>query len=83
MIDERTLQNRLERALVTAAELVAHHGDAYAPVFERVEEELTVMRRRSGVADRARQLAASIAADHASAADALFQLDSIRRSGTK
>jgi len=53
-----SLQERLERALATAAELVALHGDAYAPIFERVEEELHNLRRRSSAADRARQFAA-------------------------
>ena len=52
------LQERLERALVTAAELVALHGDAYAPIFERVEEELHNLRPRSSAADRAREFPA-------------------------
>ena len=52
------LQERLERALVTAAELVALYGDAYAPFFERIEEELLKLQRQSSAADRARQLAA-------------------------
>ena len=54
----RSLEERLERALVTAAELVALHGDAYAPFFERIEEELHSIRRRSSAADRARAFAA-------------------------
>lgn len=54
----RSLEERLERALVTAAELVALHGDDFAPVFERIEEELHNIRRRSSAADRARAFAA-------------------------
>jgi hypothetical protein len=46
------------RTLLTAAELVALHGDAYAPVFERIEEELHNLRRRISAADHARQIAA-------------------------
>jgi hypothetical protein len=49
---------RLERALEIAADLVVYHGDAVVPFFERIEEELHALRKRSSAADRARQMAA-------------------------
>lgn len=48
---------RIERALEVAAELVAHHGEVFAPIFIRLEEELAARRRTQSAVDRARELA--------------------------
>lgn len=47
----------IEAALLTAAQLVEHYGDVFAPIFERLELELAALERRDSAADRARRLA--------------------------
>lgn len=48
---------RLERALRTAARIVAGPGgEIYVPIFERLESELADRQRRSNARDRARAL---------------------------
>lgn len=43
----------LERFLGIAAYIVVRHGDAFAPVFERLEREVDQERARQGKRDRA------------------------------
>lgn len=49
---------RIEGALMVAAELVACHGEVFAPIFIRLEEELAARRTTQSAVDRARELAA-------------------------
>lgn len=51
------MRQRIERALLTAAQLVEYHGEVYAPIFERLEQELAALERRDSAAARARRLA--------------------------
>lgn len=44
---------RLERAMIAIARIVAGHGEAYAPIFDRIEAELDAARRRVPAAERA------------------------------
>ena len=46
----------IEEALTVAAYLVLRHGEAYAPVMERLERELDQVRRRAPSTDRARRI---------------------------
>jgi hypothetical protein len=48
----------VERALLVAAQLVAYHGDAYLPIFERLERELAALHRQTSAVERARTIAA-------------------------
>lgn len=67
-----TLEQRVERALITAARIVDMHGDVYVPIFERLERELLEIRRKGSAAERARMIArgaplvTQICADHQS-----------------
>ena len=54
---EPITEERLERALAYAAWVVARHGTVYAPLFDRLEQELISFRgRHSSVEERARRL---------------------------
>lgn len=48
---------RLENALEYAAICVAQHGEAYLPIFERLESELENLRSKETALERARRLA--------------------------
>ena len=48
---------RLEAALAYTAACIAQHGDAYLPLFERIEVELEAMRAKESARDRALRLA--------------------------
>lgn len=50
--------NRLETALSYAAACVATHGEAYLPLFERLEAEVEAVRSKETALERARRLAA-------------------------
>jgi hypothetical protein len=52
--DEVTLE-RLERALCVVALIVVEHGDAFAPILERLEREVEAARRDSA-RERARRI---------------------------
>jgi len=54
--DEPVTLARLERALVTAAYIVLRHGPAYAPILERLENEVAEFKRREDPIERARRL---------------------------
>lgn len=47
----------LERALSIAAQIVARDGDAFLPVFLRMEQEVSALEGRETALDRARRLA--------------------------
>lgn len=57
--DSELTEARLERALMAVAWLITRHGAVYAPIFERLEQELIAMRRSSNPIDRARQYLAA------------------------
>ena len=48
---------RLEVALAYIATCIDRHGDAYLPLFERIEVELEAMRAKESARDRALRLA--------------------------
>lgn len=54
--DQPVTIERVRDALIVAARLVEYHGEAYAPIFERLEREMVEMQRRTGVAERARRI---------------------------
>ena len=45
---------RVERALMTVAYIVARHGPVYAPIFERLERELAELRAKGDPVERAK-----------------------------
>lgn len=47
----------LEHGLVLLAHFMAMDGDVYAPIFNRLEEELYAARRQRDTMSRARQIA--------------------------
>jgi hypothetical protein len=48
---------RIESALAYVAACIAAHGDAYLPLFERLEAELLAVRTKESARDRALRLA--------------------------
>lgn len=50
---------RVRRALVAAAYTVTTHGQAYAPIFERLEREMEMMERRQDPLSRAQRVLAA------------------------
>jgi hypothetical protein len=54
---DRTLRERIERAMETLALIMEDDGEVYAPIFERLEQELAALDRRDSAVDRARRLA--------------------------
>lgn len=50
------LIGRIERALVLLAVLIERDGDAYVPLYEKLELDLNELRAREGTKDRARCL---------------------------
>ena len=51
--------DRLETALSYAALCIAEHGDAYLPLFERLEAEVEAARAKESARERAIRLAKS------------------------
>lgn len=49
--------DRLEHALVLVAGVVDRHGETYLPIYERLERELDIAKRRTGALERAKRLA--------------------------
>jgi hypothetical protein len=47
---------RIERGLVLLAHVIAMHGDAYVPLFDRLEQELHLCRRRQDTMSRAQEI---------------------------
>ena len=47
---------------VTLAQIVTQHGEAYLPLFERIEDELAKAEATGALLDRARQVAAGASA---------------------
>jgi hypothetical protein len=47
---------RIERALVLLAYFIELDGDVHVPMYEKFEEELTVLRQRENTKARARRL---------------------------
>lgn len=47
---------RLERGLALLAFLVVRDGEVYAPLFEKLERDIEVMRARQDTVGRARQM---------------------------
>ena len=52
----------LEEALTMAAYIVCRHGEAYAPIMDRLEREVDEARRRVPSIERARRLLAALPA---------------------
>jgi hypothetical protein len=50
----------IERALTLAAYIVLRHGDAYAPIMDRLERELVDERLRASTRDRAARILAMV-----------------------
>lgn len=48
--------NRLNRNLLTAAKVVDRYGDKYLPIFERIEQEIDRLERKTDVKDRIKAL---------------------------
>lgn len=53
--------DRLENALGYVALCIAQHGDAYLPLFERLESELEAARAKESARERALRLAKAAA----------------------
>ncbi len=54
-------EKRFRKALEGAAQLVAHYGDEFLPVFIRLEHEVQEIERRNSAIERARALAQKLA----------------------
>ncbi|WBU27507.1 hypothetical protein OOZ54_12465 [Rhodopseudomonas palustris] len=52
-------EERIERSLVLLAHVIEMDGEAYVPLFDRLEEELRARRRRRDSMSRARQIVES------------------------
>ena len=50
----------MERALLLAAYIVVRHGDKYAPLMERLEEEVEAARRQATKRERAQMILKSM-----------------------
>lgn len=50
----------IDEALTLAAFIVLRHGEAYAPIMERLEREIDEARRRAPSTDRARRILAAL-----------------------
>lgn len=50
----------LEKALAVVAYIVLRHGDAYAPLLDRLEREVEEARRRTSHRDRAQRILRSL-----------------------
>jgi hypothetical protein len=48
-------EERLEQAVVKMAYIVLRHGEVYAPLFDRLEAELDLVRRKRSPTERARR----------------------------
>jgi len=48
-----SLEERLQNALRIMAKVIAEQGEAYLPIFERLEEELEAHRSKKGALQRA------------------------------
>lgn len=55
-----TRLQEIERALRVMAYLVVRHGEAYAPLLDRLEAELEAERRRVSPRDRAAKILADL-----------------------
>lgn len=54
----------LEKKLAAMAYIVVRHGEVYAPLMERLEQEIEERRKKGSVRDRAREiLRASMASE--------------------
>ena len=65
--DNAVDEARLRHGLAVAAYIVVRHGDAYAPILDRLQAELDAMQRRQSPAERARRVLASLDAYPAAA----------------
>lgn len=54
------MQQELEQARDYLARCLVQHGEAYLPLFERVERELELVQKKKTAMDRARRLAGKI-----------------------
>lgn len=61
-VAELPLAERVERALVLLAYFIELDGDVHIPLYERLEAELTELRRREDTRARARRLLAGYGA---------------------
>ncbi|MEM8849285.1 MAG: hypothetical protein AAGE03_04535 [Pseudomonadota bacterium] len=52
----------IERALAIAAQIVARDGEAFLPIFLRMEREVAALDGRDTALDRARRLVGGLAA---------------------
>ena len=52
MTNRRIMEQRIENALRVVARVIDHYGDAYWPVFERLERELEDKRKRDSALSR-------------------------------
>lgn len=50
----------IEQALALTAYIVLRHGDAYAPLLDRLEREMEEVRRRASHQDRAQRILKSL-----------------------
>lgn len=60
------IETETERALAVMAYVVLRHGDAYAPLLDRLEREVEEERRQASHSDRARRILASMSFDASS-----------------
>jgi hypothetical protein len=51
---------RIERSLAVVAYIVVRHGEAYAPLLDRLEEELEAARKVTSHRDRAQRILATL-----------------------
>ncbi len=62
MTEKLIAPERIERALVVIARVVLRHGPQYAPLLERLEQELEAA-RRNDPSERARRILEAYTAD--------------------
>ncbi len=43
----KTTDQEIENALRSMSQIIAHHGEAYWPIFDRLENELKIRRSRA------------------------------------
>jgi hypothetical protein len=54
--DDGSELDRLNRNLLTAAKVVDRYGDKYLSIFERIEQEIDRLERKTNVRDRIKAL---------------------------
>lgn len=58
-MDNKVSFKQLKKAYLQAAKIVAHHGEKYLPIFERLEKEYKERKKQINTLNRAIKIAQS------------------------